>query len=356
MRLYILKRLLLFLPTLFGMICVNFLFVQFLPGGPIEHVLAQTLQSSPIENATQGERSRYLISESPNEEAIEALNKRFGFDKTLWQRFWDEVYRLLSFQFGDSFFHHKSVLQVMEEKLPVSLSLGFLTFVLTYLVCIPLGILRALKNGSQFDILSGWFTLVAYSIPTFALGVLLIVFFGGGSFWHIFPIRGLVSENFALLSFWGKVRDYLYHLCLPVLCLSFANLAFMSSLTKNAILNQMKEDYVRTARVKGLSELSILLKHVLKNAATTLLAGFGPYFLRIFFTSSLMIETLFSLDGLGLLSYDSLLRRDYPVVMANFYVLSLLLIVGNLISDLVLASLDPRISLSATDQLNGLRE
>lgn len=331
-----------FLPTLLGVLCLNFLLVQCLPGGPVEYILGERVLHEDSELRVRSEPNGI----TQNEEALDALNERFGFDKPLWQRFWNEALKLLTFQFGESYFHHKSVLELILEKVPVSLSLGFITFFLTYLVCIPLGIFRALKRGTRVDSILGTLLLVANALPTFVVGVLLIVFLGGGTFWHLFPIRGLVSDNFESLSWGAKVLDYAYHLCLPILCLCFANLAFMSTLTKNSILNQMREDYVRTARVKGLSEIGVIGKHVLKNAAIPLLTGFGMHFLKIFFASSLMIETLFSLDGLGLLSYEAILHRDYPVVMANFYLLSLLLIVGNLISDMAYAYVDPRITFS----------
>jgi microcin C transport system permease protein len=236
------------------------------------------------------------------------------------------------------------VLELILEKLPVSISLGVIAFLVTYLVCIPLGIMRAVRNGTGFDKLTGLLVLIGHAIPSFTLGVLVIVLFGGGSFWHFFPTRGLVSDHFAELSILGKLKDYALHLFLPAFCISTGSLAFMSSLTKNSILDQMKLEYVRMARLKGLPERLVIGKHILRNAAIPLVTGFGPHFLRLFFTSSLLIESLFSLDGMGLLSYESILHRDYPVVMANFFILSLLFVVGNLISDLLYRYMDPRIS------------
>lgn len=320
---------------------MNFALIQFLPGGPVEYFIAENRLGTTHEASR--DLQTFFSKEAHDSETMEALRERFEFDKPLWQRFTDELIRLVTFQFGESYFYQKSVWELIQEKLPVSLSLGLIMFLFTYVLSIPLGILRAVKEGTYFDILSGLFVIVGYAIPSFSLGILLMTLFGGGSLWHVFPIRGLVSEEFSDLSLWGKFKDLSLHLCLPALSLSVGSMAFTSSLTRNQVLDQIKADYVRTARLKGVPEHWIILKHVLRNSALPLLNSFGTQFLGIFFTSSLMIESLFSLDGLGLLSYESLLHRDYPVVMANVYIFSLLYIFGNLISDILYVCLDPRI-------------
>ncbi len=346
---YLLKRILLFFPTLLGVICVNFALIQILPGGPLEQSLSDAFLGRKVEGERVSEWGLSFKKESYDRDSMEALKKHYDFDKPFWQRFLKEIYRLLSFDFGDSYFFHKSVLELIKEKLPVSLILGFLVFFLTYAISIPLGVMRALLSGSFLESIIGSLCVFLHSIPTFALGVLLIVLLGGGSFWQIFPIKGLVSEHFSDLSFWEKVKDFLHHLCLPALCLSSGTLVFMSTLTKNSILDQSKLEYVRMARLKGVSERSIVMKHILRNAALPLVAGFGIQFLGIFLSSGLLIETVFSLDGMGLLFYESIVHRDYPLVMANVYLLSCLLITVNLITDLVYVLLDPRVDLFAEE-------
>jgi microcin C transport system permease protein len=281
---------------------------------------------------------------------LQALKERFDYDKTPWQRFSNELTRLLTFRFGDSYFHHKSVRALIQEKLPVSVSLGLITFLLTYFVCIPLGMYRARRDGSFVERVLGVITLVAYSLPSFVWGVLFISLLGGGGLFHLFPIRGLVSEGFAELNAWGKFKDYLHHLCLPALSMSAGSLTFMSMLTKNVCLDQLRQEYVRTARMKGVSEFFIYSKHLFRNVAIPLMTGFGSQFLGLLFTSSLLVESLFSLDGLGLLFYESILHRDYPVVMAIVYLLSLVFIFGNLISDLLYTIMDPRITFVGREQ------
>lgn len=339
---YLLKRIVLVFPTLLGAICIVFILIQCIPGGPIDHFLAETYYGSEGERGGNGES--FFSKGKLDPQSVETLKKRFDFDKPLWKRFLTEITRLLTFQFGDSYFYQKSVWELIKEKFPVSFSLGIISFLVTYFLCIPLGILRAWKNGTVFESVTGVFVLMGYAIPSFVVGIMLIVLFGGGSFWQIFPIRGLVSENFADLSLWEKLTDYASHLFLPAICVSVGTLAFMSNLTKNLVLEHMTLDYVKMAKLKGLSDIQVIVKHVIKNIAIPLVTGFGNRFLKIFFASSLLVETLFSLDGIGLLSYESILHRDYPVVMANFYIFTLILILGNLISDILYAVLDPRLS------------
>ena len=279
---------------------------------------------------------------------IEQLNKLYGFDKPLPVRFLNWCYKLFTFQFGESYFYHREVIDLVKEKLPVSVSLGVISFLLTYLICIPLGIAKGVREGSVFDLVTSVFVLIGYSIPGFVLGVFLIVLFGGGSFWDIFPIRGLVSDQFDQLGFWDRIIDYIHHLILPVLCMTIGSFAVMTNLTRNTILEHIKQQYVLTARSKGLNERIVIWKHVFRNAMIPLVTGFAGGFLTIFFGSSLLIETLFSLDGLGLLSYESVIKRDYPVVMANLFFFSFLYILGNLLSDIMYVIVDPRISFEAS--------
>ena len=278
------------------------------------------------------------------QEQLDYLNQLYGFDKPVSVQFGNWLLRLFSFDFGESYYHHKKVVDLVAEKLPVSISLGGWSFVLTYLTCIPLGILKAVRHGSRFDVTTSVLILVGYSIPGFVLGIFLIVLFGGGSFWALFPLRGLTSDGFAQLSLLGKVADYLWHLALPLLCYVIGSFSVLTLLTKNAFLDEINKQYVYTARAKGLSEKKVLYKHVFRNAIIPVILGFPGSFLALFFTGSLLLETLFSLDGLGLLSYESIISRDYPVVMATLFFFSLLALLANLLSDLSLVLVDPRIS------------
>lgn len=344
MQEYILKRLLLFFPTLIGVILINFLIIQMVPGGPVEQYIARQRHGQSGGEVSQVESSQKTIRKGMDEEQIKALQKLYGFDQPVVERFAVWTWKLFTFQFGDSYFHHKKVIDLVAEKLPVSLSLGVASFFLTYLLCIPLGIAKAVKDGSAFDFSTSFVVLIGYSIPGFVLGVLLILLFGGGSFWDVFPIRGLVSDNFETLSNWEKTKDYLHHMVLPMICLNIGSFAVMTSLTKNTVLDNMKMQYVLTARSKGVGEKMILWKHVFRNSMIPLVTGFAGSFLTMFFAGSLLIETLFSLDGLGLLSFNSVMSRDYPVVMASQFFFSLLFVVGNLLSDIMYVLVDPRIS------------
>lgn len=343
---YSLKRILLFFPTLFGIIFVTFMIIQFVPGGPVDQMIMARMNigTGEVTKGGAGTMGQMLNKKGIDKEQIEQLKKLYGFNKPLHVRFFIWCKKLFTFQFGESYFYHRKVMDLVLEKLPVSMSLGIISFLLTYLICIPLGLYKALKDGTFFDLFSSVIVLVGYSIPGFVLGVFLIVLFGGGSFWDVFPIRGLVSDNFHQLTAFGQLKDYLHHLFLPVLCVTIGSFAVMTNLTKNTVIEQVKQLYVLTARSKGLTEKKVIVKHVLRNALIPLVTGFAGGFLTMFFGSSLLIEALFSLDGLGLLSYDSVMRRDYPVVMANLFFFSLIYVVGNLLSDLIYVVIDPRIS------------
>jgi microcin C transport system permease protein len=343
---YILKRLLLMIPTLFGIVLVTFIVLQLVPGGPVERMIAQ------LRASTRGRESGAAVAlhaDQPTrteiqQEQVEYFQKLYGFDKPVYVQFGTWLVRLFTFDFGESYYRHKKVVDLVLEKLPVSISLGAWSFVLTYLTCIPLGIRKAVQHGSRFDAITSMLILVGYSIPGFVLGIFLIVLFGGGSFWSVFPLRGLTSDGFAAFPWWHKVLDYLWHLVLPLTCEVIGSFAVLTLLTKNSFLDEIHRQYVQTARARGLSQRRVLFKHVFRNAIIPIILGFPGSFLALFFTGSLLIETLFSLDGLGLLSYESIISRDYPVVMATLFFFSLLALVGNLLSDLSLILADPRIS------------
>jgi len=343
---YILKRLLLMIPTLFGIVLVTFIVLQLVPGGPVERMIAH------LRASTRGRESGAALALHTDQrtrteiqqEQVEYFQKLYGFDKPVYVQFGTWLVRLFTFDFGESYYRHKKVVDLVLEKLPVSISLGAWSFVLTYLTCIPLGIRKAVQHGSRFDAVTSMLILVGYSIPGFVLGIFLIVLFGGGSFWSVFPLRGLTSDGFAAFSWWHKGLDYLWHLVLPLTCEVIGSFAVLTLLTKNSFLDEIHRQYVQTARARGLSLRRVLFKHVFRNAIIPIILGFPGSFLALFFTGSLLIETLFSLDGLGLLSYESIISRDYPVVMATLFFFSLLALVGNLLSDLSLILADPRIS------------
>lgn len=342
MRSYILKRLLLFIPTLLGVILINFSIIQLVPGGPVEQALAKIRHGGQgAETASQPMTSRGRQGLLP--EQIDALNKLYEFDKPVYERFALWTYRLLTFQFGESYFHNKSVFELVKEKLPVSATFGVISFLLTYLICIPLGIAKAVRDGTAFDFVTSALVLIGYSIPGFVLGVLLIWLFAGGNIFDWFPLSGLVSLNHESMGFWQQLGDRVHHLVLPMICMTIGSFAIMTSLTKNTVIDNLKQQYVTTARAKGLSSRAVLFKHVFRNSMIPLVTGFAGSFLTMFFSGSLLIEKLFSLDGLGLLSFNSVIQRDYPVVMASQYFFSLLFVVSNLLSDLMYVVVDPRI-------------
>lgn len=340
---YILKRILLMLPTLFGVVAITFAVIQFVPGGPVEQALSEMKGRDGGGEASGGGASPYRARQGIDAERIDEIKALYGFDKPPVERFWHMLKGFASFDLGKSFYHHGDVWQLIRSKMPVSITIGLWTFFLTYLVSVPLGIAKAVRAGSRFDALTSAAVLVGYSIPGFVLGVFLLVMFGGGSFVQWFPLRGLTSDDWATLSLFGKLKDYLWHITLPVTASVAGAFAVMTMLTKNSFLEEIRRQYVLTARAKGLSENKVLYKHVLRNALIPLVTGFPAAFIGAFFAGSLLIETLFSLDGLGLLSYESVIRRDYPVVMGSLYLFTLIGLVVKLLGDLCYVWADPRI-------------
>ena len=342
---YILKRLLLMIPTLFGVMLITFAITQFVPGGPVERLVAQLSGYGAGGDTTSG--GLYQGNKGLDQERVEQLKKLYGFDKPPLTRFLAMMRQYLVFDFGHSYYHHMSVAQLVVSKLPVSMSLGLWTFLIVYSVCIPLGIAKAVRDGSAFDVATSTVILVGYAIPGFVLGIVLIVLFGGGSFWSVFPLRGLVSDNWHQLAWAGKVFDYLWHMVLPVTASTVGSLAVMTLLTKNSFLEEIRKQYVVTARAKGLEEGQVLYRHVFRNAIIPIITGFPGSFITAFFTGSLLIEPIFSLDGMGLLAYESVMNRDYPVVLGTLYFFTIIGLVSRLLSDLSYVLVDPRISFEA---------
>ena len=340
---YIFKRLLLLIPTLLGILALTFAIIQFVPGGPVEQMVQQLNHGSQNMAEVSSAGGLHCVRQGLSADEIDKLKVLYGFDKPPLTRFIDMVGQYLRFDLGDSFFQPKSVMALVVEKLPVSMSLGLWTFFLTYLICIPLGIAKAVRDGSRFDAISSLLILIGYAIPGFVLGILLLILFGGGSFWSLFPLGGMVSDDWATYSTGQKISDYVWHMVLPITASVVGNFAVMTLLTKNVFLEEIRRQYVYTARAKGLSERRIMWKHVFRNAMIPLITGFPAAFLGAFFTGSLLIETLFSLDGLGLLSYEAVMKRDYPVVMGTLYVFTLMGLLAKLLSDVSYVLVDPRI-------------
>jgi microcin C transport system permease protein len=351
MAAYILKRLLLMLPTLFGVLLITFAVTQFVPGGPVEQLVHQ-LQHGGREGgeASTGAEGMYRGAQGLDEERLAEIRSFYGFDKPAWERFLSMVGNYLTFNLGESYFQHQTVLGLMASKMPVSISLGLWTFFLTYLVSIPLGVRKAVRDGTPFDVWTTTVLLVGYAIPGFVLGLFLLVLFGGGSFWDVFPLRGLTSDNWHELSWPARIADYLWHMVLPITAMVVGQFAVMTLLTKNSFLEEIRKQYVLTARAKGLAENQVLYGHVFRNAVIPLVTGFPAAFIGAFFTGSLLIETLFSLDGLGLLSYEAVLQRDYPVVLGTLYIFTLLGLVAKLLTDITYAWVDPRIQFNAVSR------
>jgi len=357
---YILKRLLLIIPTLFGIMLINFCIIQIAPGGPVEKMIARIKHadmeatsrvsgtgsdfggkttSALTENAT----TAYRGSQGIDPQIIKDIEKMYGFDKPPVERFFMMLKGYLTFDFGKSFFRDSSVIDLIKSKLPVSISLGLWTTLIIYTVSIPLGIAKALKDGSPFDVISSTFIIIGYAIPAFLFAILLIILFSGGSYWSIFPLRGLVSDNFAELGTLAKIKDYFWHITLPITAMVAGGFASLTMLTKNSFMDEITRQYVLTARAKGLSERKVMLGHIFRNAMLIVIAGFPGAFMGILFKSSLLIEIIFSLDGLGLLGFEATINRDYPVMFASLYIFTLLGMVINLIGDLVYVMVDPRI-------------
>jgi microcin C transport system permease protein len=368
MTAYIGRRLLLMIPTLLGIMLVSFVVVQFAPGGPVERVIAQVtgsdsgatsrISGSPGGDIAAGNRSnlgaegansRYRGAQGLDPKFIKSLEEQFGFDKPAYERFFLMLTNYIRFDFGKSYFRDVSVIQLIKEKLPVSISLGIWMTLISYLISIPLGVRKAVQDGSRFDIWTSGVVIVGYAIPGFLFAILLIVLFAGGSFLNIFPLRGLTSDYFAQLPWYRQILDYFWHLALPLTAMGLSAFATMTLLTKNSFLDEIRKQYVMTARAKGCGENRVLYGHIFRNAMLIVIAGFPGAFVHAFFTGSLLIETIFSLDGLGLLSFESILNRDYPVVFGTLFIFSLIGLAVNLIADLVYMWVDPRIDFEARE-------
>ncbi len=363
---YILRRLLLMVPTILGIMLISFAVIQFAPGGPVEQIIAQLSGqggsatdrisgggsdfNQQNSSASGGENtSKYRGAQGLDPEFIKKLEKQFGFDKPAYQRFGMMIWNYARFEFGESYFRDISVLQLIKEKMPVSISLGIWITLISYGISIPLGIKKAVNDGSAFDVWTSGFIIIGYAVPGFLFAILLIVLFAGGSFWDVFPLRGLVSENFHDLNIFQKVLDYFWHMTLPLISMTLAAFATTTLLTKNSFLDEIKKQYVVTARAKGLNERQVLYGHVFRNAMLIIIAGFPGAFISAFFTGSLLIEAIFSLDGLGLLGYTSIINRDYPVVFATLFIFSLMGLIVSLVSDLMYTWIDPRIDFERRD-------
>ena len=367
MTAYIIRRLLLVVPTLFGIMLINFAVVQIVPGGPVEQMIAQmtgtavesTARFSGADNSenlinydpsnVQSFDSKYRGAQGLDPDIIKEIEEMYGMDKPAHIRFYQMIKDYITFDFGESFFRDRKVIDLVLDKMPVSISLGLWTTLLVYLISIPLGIKKAIKDGSRFDITSSTIITIGYAIPNFLFAVILIVVFAGGRYLDIFPLRGLVSDTFSELTLIEKIADYFWHLTLPLLAMIVSGFAGLTFLTKNSFIDQINQQYVITARAKGLSESKVLYGHVFRNAMLIVIAGFPAAFIGILFSSSLFIEVIFSLDGLGLLGYEAALSRDYPVIFATLYFFSLLGLIMGIIGDIMYSIVDPRIDFESRE-------
>ncbi|MEM1064278.1 MAG: microcin C ABC transporter permease YejB [Pseudomonadota bacterium] len=349
---YILRRLLLVIPTLLGIMIINFTLTQFVPGGPIQQIIAQIEGGGDVfegiagggsETLDGGDNENYVGARGLPADFIEELEREFGFDKPPLQRFLDMMWNYVRFDFGESYFRSISVMDLVIEKMPVSITLGLWSTLIAYLVSIPLGIRKAVRDGSRFDTWTSGAIIVAYAIPGFLFAILLLVLFAGGSYLQWFPLRGLTSDNWEDLSLLGKIGDYFWHITLPVLASSISGFATLTLLTKNSFLDEIKKQYVVTAKAKGLSERRVLYGHVFRNAMLIVIAGFPAVFIGVFFGGSLIIETIFSLDGLGRLGFEAALQRDYPVIFGTLFFFGLVGLLVGILSDLMYVFVDPRI-------------
>ena len=350
---YILRRLLLVIPTLLGIMVINFALVQFVPGGPIEQILANLEGEGDVFEAISGGGSEtaanssgttdYIGARGLPPEFIAELEKEFGFDKPPLERFLDMIWNYIRLDFGESYFRSISVIDLVLEKMPVSISLGLWSTLIAYLVSIPLGIRKAVNDGTRFDTWTSGIIIMAYAIPGFLFAIILLVLFAGGSYYQIFPLRGLYSDNFAELSLLGKIADYFWHIALPVIASTISGFATLTLLTKNSFLDEIQKQYVMTAKAKGLSESRVLYGHVFRNAMLIVIAGFPAVFVGVFFGASLIIETIFSLDGLGRLGFEAAVARDYPVIFGTLFIFGLMGLVIGILSDLMYVFVDPRI-------------
>lgn len=351
---YLVRRLLLVIPTLFGIIAINFAVIQLAPGGPVEQAIAElkghgSALSSRITGAGSDVQSAgsYRGAQGIDPAIIAQIRQVFGFDKPPLERFRDMILGYLRFDFGRSFYRNATVLQLIEQKMPVSISLGLWSTLLIYLVSIPLGIAKAVRDGSRFDVATSAVVLVAYAVPSFLFAILLVVLFAGGSVVQWFPLRGLTSEGFASFSIWGKIGDYLWHIVLPTVALVVGGFASLTILVKNSFLEEIRKNYVVTARAKGAGEQRVLYGHVFRNAILLVVAGFPQAFIGLLFSSALLVEIIFSLDGLGLLGFESAIRRDYPVIFGTLYLFTLLGLVMQIVGDMLYTVVDPRIDFDA---------
>lgn len=360
---YILRRLLLIIPTIVGIMAISFAVVQFAPGGPVEQAIADlTGQGKGAEDRLSGGGdfgsqnmagadldSKYRGAQGLDPDLVKRLEKQFGFDKPPLERFGKMMWDYIRFDFGESFFSNEKVLNLIKDRLPVSASLGVWILIFSYLISIPLGIKKAVSDGSAFDVWTSGVIIIGYAVPSFLFGILLIVLFAGGSFYDWFPLRGLVSDNFDQLNWYQKIGDYFWHLTLPLIALSLSAFATTTLLTKNSFIDEIRKQYVVTARAKGLTDRQVLYRHVFRNAMLIIIAGFPGAFISAFFTGSLLIENIFSLDGLGRLGYFAIVKRDYPIVFATLFIFSLIGLVVGLISDLLYTWVDPRIDFDKRD-------
>jgi microcin C transport system permease protein len=353
---YILKRLLLILPTLWGIITINFVVIQFLPGGPVEQTIASLTMPSLSATARLDNQSdvqefndtstAFSSHQGVSQATVERIQKMYGFDKPAWERYLTLIKNYLFFDLGKSYYRNATVLEIIAEKLPVSMSLGIFSTLLIYLVSIPLGIRKAVYKNTTFDLRTTKLLLLGNATPTFLFAIIMIIFFASGEYFTLFPLRGLVSDHFDQLSWTQKILDYLWHLVLPVTAIVIGSFATLTLLTKNAFLDELHKTYVKTAYLKGLNKNEVLYRHVFRNALLLIIASIPSAIIDMFFTGSLLIEMIFSLDGLGLLSYEATIQRDYPVVFGTLYLFSLIGLVVNLLSDLTYALVDKRIDFS----------
>ncbi|PYC24517.1 microcin ABC transporter permease [Aquipseudomonas alcaligenes] len=357
---YIVRRLLLIIPTLLGILLINFIIVQAAPGGPVEQMIAKLEGFDAASGGATGRvsggggevsvaGSNYRGAQGLDPELVAEIEKMYGFDKSAPERFWLMISSYAQLDFGESFFRDATVIELILEKMPVSISLGLWSTLITYLISIPLGIAKATRHGSAFDVWTSSAIIVGYAIPAFLFAILLIVLFAGGSYWDWFPLRGLTSGNFDELSLGGKILDYFWHLALPVTALVIGSFATLTLLTKNSFLDEIGKQYVVTARAKGLTDRRVLYGHVFRNAMLIVVAGFPSAVLGIFFAGSMLIEVIFSLDGLGLLGFESIVNRDYPVVFGTLFIFSLFGLVAKLLSDLMYTLIDPRIDFESRE-------
>ena len=352
MGVYLVKRILLILPTLFGIMLINFLIIQFAPGGPVEQALAQasgfgnfstTAAVSSAESMGPSVESGYTGASGLDPEMVERLKKQFGFDKPAHERFFLMMGNYVRLDFGYSYFQDRPVVDLVLERLPVSVSLGLWSLLLIYSISVPLGVAKAVKDGLRFDLWTSMIIFVAYAIPGFLFAIILIVIFAGGSYLDLFPLRGLISENFYELGLWGRVKDYFWHLALPLSALTIGGFATLTMLTKNSFLEELNKQFVLTARAKGLTETRVLYGHIFRNAMLIVIAGFPAAFVGILFTGALLIEVIFSLDGIGLLGYEAVIKRDYPILFGTMFSFTLIGLIMQLVGDMTYVFIDPRI-------------